>query len=63
MEKTFETKFGKVRLRNVMIDTNGTDLVDGIDVYLDDKWVKDRWGYFDLEEMTIEEVEELIENC
>jgi hypothetical protein len=28
MEKTFETKYGEVILRNAMIDVDGTTLVD-----------------------------------
>lgn len=65
MEKTFETKYGEVILRNAMIDINGTDLVDGVEVKVDGHLVGEIIdSHLDFEEMTIKEVETLVEtNC
>lgn len=39
MEKTFDTNLGKVTLRGAMIDTDGTNLADGIEVKIDNKLI------------------------
>jgi len=65
MEKTFNTKFGEILLRNAMIDTNGTDLADGIEIKLDDELVGEVINYsFDFmdEDTTLEEVEDFVEH-
>ena len=62
MEKIFETKYGEVILRNVMIDINGTDLIEGIEIKLDGNLIGEEFGYKDIEELTIEEVELYVEN-
>lgn len=61
MEKIFETKFGEITLRTAMLDINGTDLVSGIEIKLDGKLIGEIFGFLDVEELTIEEVEELYE--
>ena len=43
-------RYGTFKFKNVKIDVNGTDLADGLDVYLDDKFVGDVVGYYDLED-------------
>lgn len=65
MEKTFETKYGEVILRNAMIDVDGTNLVDGVEVKVDGHLVGEILdSHLDFEEMTIKEVETLVEtNC
>jgi hypothetical protein len=35
MKKTFETVYGLVEVRDAMIDTDGTNLEEGVDVRLD----------------------------
>ncbi len=39
MEKTWDTPLGEVTLRGAMIDTNGTDLAEGIEVKIDGKLI------------------------
>ena len=64
MEKTFETKFGTALIRYAMIDIDGTNLEEGVEIYLDDEYKGNRLGgNLDVESMSVKEVEELIENC
>jgi hypothetical protein len=35
MESTLETQYGTVVIRNAMLDTDGTNLADGIEIKLD----------------------------
>jgi hypothetical protein len=65
MEKTFDTKFGEVTLRHAMIDTDGTNLADGIEIKIDGELVAEVLDqHLDLDEITIEEVEEFVNsNC
>lgn len=64
MEATYQTKFGEVQLRVAMIDTNGTDLCEGVEVKLDDELIGEVFNvqtdYID--EMSVEEVEEIVES-
>lgn len=64
MEKRFNTQYGPVEVRNAMLeDDNGTDLYDGIEVKVEDtNELIEIHEYMDIEELTIQEVEELIEN-
>ncbi|MEK6829803.1 MAG: hypothetical protein AABY15_06815 [Nanoarchaeota archaeon] len=63
MEKTFDTKFGEISLRGAMIDVDGTNLADGVEIKLDDKLIGEAVGitFGQVEDMTIEEVEEFVE--
>lgn len=63
MEKTFETKFGEVSLRGAMIDTDGTNLVDGVEIKLEGKLIGEATGvtFGQVEDMEIEEVENFVE--
>lgn len=64
MEKTFETKFGEITLRDVMIDTDGTNLESGIEVKLDGEVIGELIDLEFDEDTTVEEVEEMVEaNC
>jgi hypothetical protein len=66
MTKTFNTKYGIATLRFAMFDINGTDLVEGIEVKLDDVLIGEVYGFsFDqIEDMSISEVENFIDvNC
>jgi hypothetical protein len=64
METTYQTKFGEVQLRVAMIDINGTDLCEGVEVKLDDELIGEVFNvqidYID--EMSVEEVEEIVES-
>ena len=62
MEKTFNTKYGEVSLRGAMIDTNGTDLVDGIEVKIDGEFIGEILNetFNQVEDFTEKEVEEFL---
>lgn len=64
MEKTFNTKYGSVSLRGAMIDTNGTDLIEGVEIKLDGELVGEVWNrsFSDVEDLSIKEVENLVAN-
>ena len=59
---THQTKFGEVQLRVAMIDINGTDLCEGIEVKLDDKLIGEVFNIEShyIDEMSVEEVEEIV---
>ena len=61
MEKTFETDYGTVTVRNAMFDVDGTNLEEGIEIKGED-FLLENYGYRDIDEMTTDEVEDLIEN-
>jgi hypothetical protein len=55
--------YGEVEVRNAMLeDDNGTNLHDGIEIKVDGEDLIEIYGYYDVEELTKEELEELIEN-
>jgi hypothetical protein len=60
MKKTFDTSFGKVKVSFAMIDTNGTDLCEGVDFNLDGKFIGDAVG-LTLDEINKDNIEELLE--
>jgi len=60
MENKLETSYGEVTVRNAIIDTNGTDLVDGIEISGDFDTIT-LLGYRNVESFDINEVESLIE--
>jgi len=66
MEKTFDTKFGQILLRNAMIESeNGTDLNDGIEIKLDDELVGEVINFnFDFmdEDTSMEDVEYFVQH-
>jgi len=59
---THQTKFGEVQLRVAMIDINGTDLCEGIEVKLDDELIGEVFNIEShyIDEMSVEEVEEIV---
>jgi len=62
-EKTYHTDYGDVIVRNAMFDTDGTNLEEGVEVKNPDNNVLvEIYGYKDVEEFTIDELEEIIEN-
>ena len=62
MNKTFETEnFGTVTVRNAMIDDGGTYLIEGIEITGDDIELTEVPTFYDIDELTIDEVESLIE--
>lgn len=62
MEKTFYTIYGKVKLRKAMIDTDGTNLADGIEIKVNGKLKAEVLDInVDFEEMTDEDAEVFVE--
>jgi len=57
-----ETSYSEVELRNVMIDIDGTNLTEGIEIEGDEIGIIDVYGYYDIDELSVEEIEELIED-
>lgn len=64
MEKTIETKYGEVTLRGAMIDVDGTNLCDGVEVKLDGELIAELLDrtFSSMEDLTAGEIEELIKN-
>jgi hypothetical protein len=60
MKKRFNTSFGKVVVSFAMIDTNGTDLSEGVDFNLNGKFIGDAVG-LSLDEINKNNIEELLE--
>lgn len=62
-EKTYHTDYGDVIVRNAMFDIDGTTLEEGVEVKNpDNDLLVEINGYRDVEEFTIDELEEIIEN-
>ena len=62
MEKKFDTVYGEVKLRKAMIDTDGTNLADGIEIKINDKLKGEVLDmHIDLDEMTDEDAEVFVE--
>ena len=59
--KNFETNYGKVSVRSIMMD-DGTNLFEGIEVKGDDVELFEVEGYRDVDDMSVDEVESIIEN-
>jgi hypothetical protein len=61
-ERVFQTdKYGEVSVRNAMFDIDGTNLEEGIEIKGDDIELTEIMQYYDVDELNIEEVEELLE--
>lgn len=63
MEKTFETnKYGSVTVRTAMLENNDkTTLSEGVEIKGDDIELIELYYNIDIEELTAEDVEKLIE--
>ena len=63
MEKTFDTCYGKVKLRGAMIDTDGTNIIEGIVVKINGKLVAEvlDMTFSQVEDFTTEEAEKFVE--
>jgi len=61
MKKTFETSHGKVQVRDAMIDTDGTNLEEGVEVKLDGKLITEIWNIH-VREINKDNIEEIISN-
>ncbi len=61
MEKTFDTKFGEISLRTAIFETDSTNLEEGVEIKLDGKLIGEAFGWRDVEEMTVKEVEAFVE--
>lgn len=59
---TFETSWGEVNIRSIQMDLDDTNLTSGIEVYGRDIETFEVEGYYELEDMTLSEVETLLEN-
>lgn len=59
MKKRFDTSYGEVVVSFAMIDTNGTDLCEGVDFNLDGKFIGDAVG-ISLNGITKNNIEELL---
>ena len=62
MKRVISSNKGVFKFKNVMLDINGTDLADGIDVYLDDKHIGEIVGHFDLEDYDGDKLVEMANN-
>lgn len=58
MTKKVETSNGEVELRNAMIDIDGTNLEEGVEIVQDGDVINEWLGYIDLDDE--EEVERLL---
>jgi hypothetical protein len=50
MIRVIKSSNGTYKFKNVMIDINGTGLVEGIDVYFEDEFIGGVNGYYNLED-------------
>ena len=63
MTKDFITDYGTITVRNAMFeDDNGTNLHEGIELKDEDGNIQEVAGWSDINEMTVDDVERLIEN-
>jgi len=58
MTKTVDTTTGEITLRNAMIDSDGTNLLEGVEISQDGEVIFEWIGYIDLDDE--EEVERLL---
>lgn len=66
MEKTWQTALGEVTLRGAMLDVNGTDLCDGVEIKLDGNLIGEttKITFSDIEDWDEDQVELFVEdNC
>lgn len=59
--KTFDCKHGEITVSNVMFDIDDTNLVEGIEIEGEDIGVIQIYEYYDVDELDIETVENLID--
>lgn len=59
--KKVVTDYGDVQVRNAMIDIDGTNIEEGIELK-GDGFLIELVGYRDIDEITVDEVESIIEN-
>ena len=62
MEKTIETKYGEVTLRDIVKDVDGTNLEDAVEVTLDGEVIAELMGGTFDDDITAGETEELIKD-
>lgn len=61
MEKIFDTSYGSVTVRNAMLELeDNTTLVDGIEISGESIELVEIYKWYDVDELTANEVEELI---
>jgi hypothetical protein len=60
--KTFETKLGRISVRNAMLeDRDGTTLYEGLEIKDDFDNLIEIPGYRDVEGMSVEDVEKILD--
>jgi len=59
---TIETKFGTVEITPAMFDVDGTTLIEGVEIRIDDNLELEMYGVhvYNFEDMTITEIEDLL---
>ncbi len=64
MENTFDTIHGKAVIKDVMIDTDGTNLADGVEIKIDGVVIAEIVGKSaeELNRLPVDEIEDLIES-
>ena len=60
---TFDTCYGEVTFKHAMIDTDGTNLEEGITIFIDGKYIAETIDFSidEIEEMTEKEIESVVE--
>ena len=62
VKKIINCSYGEVEVRNSVFDINGTDLVEGIEIKGDDIGLIEIYGYYHIDDMSNEEIENLIKD-
>ncbi len=62
MIRTLETKFGEITLRSAMLDIDGTNLEEGIEIKLEGELIGEVIGgdIYEVEEMSTDEIEAFV---
>ena len=62
MIRVIQSNNGTYKFKNVMLDLDGTNLDDGVDVYLDGEHIGELQGYYDLEDYDGDKLIQLAED-
>jgi len=61
MSRIIETKdYGKVEIRNVMFDIDGTTLEEGVEIKGDEIGLIEIYGWMDIDELSSDKINKLI---
>lgn len=61
MKRNFKTNYGDVSVRDIVIDMDGTNLIDGVEITSSDCNIMFEAGGYSAENMDTEKLEHLIE--